>query len=72
MSARRKKEPPDDPDTRQPVPLWTLVRERRDARERWPFGDEPVEFTCDACAYAPRCRLAFDFYNTNGDCLLEK
>lgn len=29
-------------------------------------------FTCDDCEGAPRCLLAFDFYNTNGDCLASK
>lgn len=29
-------------------------------------------FTCDSCPTAPTCRLAFDGYNTNGDCLAEK
>ena len=29
-------------------------------------------FTCDDCSHAALCVLAFDSYNTNGDCLLEK
>lgn len=36
-------------------------------------GGEPEGgFTCDNCGAAPRCKLAFDWYNTNGDCLAEK
>jgi hypothetical protein len=30
------------------------------------------KFTCDDCDRAPICTLAFDLYNTNGDCLYEK
>lgn len=29
-------------------------------------------FTCDGCAMVTRCTLAFDPYNTDGDCLLDK
>jgi hypothetical protein len=31
-----------------------------------------TEFTCDKCAARYRCTLAFDLYNTDGDCLAEK
>ena len=31
-----------------------------------------VGFTCDHCSHAPKCVLAFDNYNIDGDCLLEK
>ena len=34
--------------------------------------DPWIEFTCDECEIANRCRLAFDPYNTNGDCLASK
>jgi len=30
------------------------------------------ENTCDYCISATMCALAYDFYNTDGDCLLEK
>jgi hypothetical protein len=30
------------------------------------------KFTCDGCRAAPRCSLAFDPYNTDGDCLAGK
>lgn len=33
---------------------------------------EHDEFTCDHCERAPVCVLAFDAYNTKGDCLWEK
>lgn len=33
---------------------------------------EPARITCDACRLVSRCVFAFDPYNTNGDCLLEK
>jgi hypothetical protein len=29
-------------------------------------------FTCDDCGARYRCSLAFDLYNTQGDCLAEK
>lgn len=29
-------------------------------------------FTCDNCAAVEGCFAAFDLYNTNGDCLMEK
>ncbi len=32
----------------------------------------PQNFTCDMCTSAPRCTLAYDSYNTNGDCLAAK
>lgn len=31
----------------------------------------PEEFTCDTCDVKNFCSLAFDIYNTNGECLLE-
>jgi hypothetical protein len=36
------------------------------------LGRSPDVYTCDDCASAPRCKLAFDAYNDEGDCLLEK
>lgn len=32
----------------------------------------PFDFTCDHCELANICTLAFDLYNLDGDCLLEK
>lgn len=34
--------------------------------------NEVDKYTCDDCSQAPICTLAFDSYNTNGDCLYEK
>lgn len=31
-----------------------------------------TEFTCDTCPARYKCTLAFDPYNTDGDCLAEK
>ncbi len=28
--------------------------------------------TCNVCRDAPICKYAYDYYNTNGDCLAEK
>jgi hypothetical protein len=33
------------------------------------FSDD---FTCDKCGAKLTCTLAFDLYNTDGDCLAEK
>jgi len=30
------------------------------------------EFTCDTCKLVTKCLLAYDLYNTNGDCLVDK
>ena len=35
-------------------------------------GMAPERFTCDECPLVRRCSLAFDSYNTDGDCLYEK
>lgn len=34
--------------------------------------DVEAGFTCDKCELAPTCTLAFDLYNTDGDCLASK
>lgn len=31
-----------------------------------------VSFTCDTCVGNDACERAFDAYNTDGDCLMEK
>ena len=36
------------------------------------YGHTLEGCTCDECSRAPICHLAFDGYNTNGDCLYEK
>lgn len=33
---------------------------------------ESVKITCSDCARRATCVLAFDSYNTNGDCLYDK
>lgn len=72
----RRKAPPavstEWPD-RPRVSLAVLVEERRRSRERWPECTGAFEgFTCDSCGHARCCALAFDPYNTNGDCLYLK
>ncbi len=32
----------------------------------------PDKFTCDECGANDTCDLAWDLYNTDGDCLAEK
>lgn len=36
---------------------------------RWPLY---TEVTCESCPINDTCDLAFDPYNTDGDCLAEK
>lgn len=36
------------------------------------LGHHPEKYTCDECDRAPKCKLAFDSYNTEGDCLYSK
>lgn len=74
---------PEWPD-RLPVSAEALAEQRRAALrhhlvmlhhpEDVPADAEvrDVEFTCDKCEWAPSCELAFDLYNTNGDCLADK
>jgi hypothetical protein len=33
---------------------------------------EDTKITCDMCDKRASCELAYDAYNTNGDCLAEK
>lgn len=62
---------------------WTLVYARTDeelAQQRsaamFTYAEEGVSttggFTCDGCERAHICKLVFDLYSTNGDCLWEK
>lgn len=74
MRIRYWREEPD-PWTRPAVPVERLAAEREAAVKF--MVDEcgykpPIVFTCDGCSFAPRCTLAFDPYNTNGDCLYDK
>lgn len=48
-----------------------LAEKRRASLATW-FGGREQSFTCDGCGRAPVCVLAFDLYNTDGDCLDEK
>lgn len=34
--------------------------------------EQIVEFTCFHCGHLWNCEFAFDLYNLNGDCLLDK
>ena len=58
---------------RSPLKLFELAEERKSVRTSDARGSAPdTSFTCDECRDAPICVLAFDPYNTNGDCLAEK
>lgn len=78
MSDRETLDGPVNPDDirmlvspRSPERL-AEVRRERVLQEKEIFGYEVTAYTCDDCGAAPRCRLAFDGYNINGDCLAEK
>lgn len=32
----------------------------------------PEQFTCSCCSDVETCEYSFDWYNTGGDCLMEK
>jgi len=40
----------------------------------WGNSDFPLpeKYTCDECSITRTCTLAYDLYNTNGDCLADK
>lgn len=60
----------ETPRTREEVlELWTKAKLQ--LADRYQTIGVP-EFTCVDCATVFKCKLAFDLYNTNGDCLLEK
>jgi len=64
-----------DPDNRS---LWANpltheeVKQARLRNQAMNWGMAPTSYTCDSCHLVNKCRLAFDAYNTNGDCLLSK
>lgn len=49
-----------------------VFREKQTARNGEVMNVTDIKYTCDECDLAPTCDLAFDGYNTNGDCLLSK
>lgn len=70
----RERDPADDwlwavPLTAEEL---TATRAAAVAYQAEHFGEAPDHYTCDGCPLAPRCSLAFDSYNTEGDCLYDK
>lgn len=65
---------PTDPDIRlTPLSLFATIRLRKHSREAYKKHGMDIDvFTCDNCGLVRKCRLAFDGYNTNGDCLYDK
>ena len=66
-----------DPFDHEPLGEEELARERTRLvvmyKEQLAVDLEPHgSFTCDNCTRAPVCDLAFDAYNTDGDCLASK
>ena len=58
------------PRTREKVlELWTQAKLQYANISK---GITVPEFTCVDCATVFQCQFAFDLYNTNGDCLMEK
>lgn len=64
-----------NPWMRLPVLPEQLAKDRelslKDPQER-AYIEAKGGFTCDTCVFAPKCTLAFDHYNTDGDCLYRK
>lgn len=59
--------------TKDPLSPADLADEReRMVRIYAAEGIEISSFTCDECSARFKCVLAFDAYNTDGDCLAEK
>ena len=46
--------------------------ELADVRALQLAGMPADKYTCDTCAVQRRCLFAWDAYNTDGDCLMEK
>ena len=74
---RKRPIPPDSfkplETPRTPKDLRELATDALEAYRE--FAEDPSatpEFTCDTCTQASICCLAFDLYNTDGDCLMEK
>lgn len=66
---------PENPYVREPVARAILELERRGALTHLivQHGFPPnTTFTCDDCEFAPRCELAFDGWNMDGHCLMDK
>lgn len=58
----------------KPLTVEELARYRDDALAHFAKHgiSVPDMFTCDSCADRFVCKLVFDAYNTDGDCLMEK
>lgn len=54
-----------------PLPVWEAVRLATEVRSRFDMADDR-EITCETCQLNAECDLAFDPYNTDGDCLAMK
>ena len=49
-----------------------LEEEKVKLREHYAPHGFDIGTTCEECGLRFTCKLAFDAYNTNGDCLLSK
>jgi hypothetical protein len=59
-------------DLKRPRSMWELVQLRTKSINEYREGMIVDEFTCDHCAQVSYCSLAFDIYNTDGECLYAK
>jgi len=66
----RARKPEDRWSWEVPLTDEELNREREESVKR--EGRPEIVFTCDGCSANKVCTLAFDPYNTDGDCLYEK
>jgi hypothetical protein len=61
----------DTPQLPTPRTEDELAALRRMSTEHLEEG-APETFTCDDCGARYKCTFAFDWYNTDGDCIAEK
>lgn len=65
----RETDPNDRWLWKEPMTEIELLRSRLEIIENQMYRGK---LTCCECGLANKCTLAFDSYNTNGDCLLSK
>ena len=76
VSSREDRPVVDDFADVKPRTIAELVALRdqaqKDAHENYGSRSDSYDFTCDGCRHVVVCPLAFDLYNTDGDCLMLK
>lgn len=75
----------EDRNARHPDDEWRFLHSRTDEELAAAYAETAAElkrsfrrdvkreeFTCHECAIVRECIVAFDIYNTHGDCLMDK